>query len=315
MYFPYLRGRKYELLALRELVNKDLIGRKVIPIIEPIDPTPTLKKTLDAFIVAEKDIAVIINPTVGDFVKKIKPLRKKEMEDKKDGVASLIIHNINNEQIIRAYIMNNSISKRICKKEDKGKYLIINSKRDCLDAFFDAYESTFPKYTLIPNERVFKKGIKGSKIFFKDNFTKQARNVDYILEQDEFFSDIHLYYKDEGFEGFSDYSIVGEEFAKSGFSPYAVVIHIVYFDNKKELRIRHFVSDSNEDANDPAGKFGEALAKLINWCDKKSITKTEGLKGFYEYHNSGKFPGLGVVKKLSIMHHIELMDKFLEGNL
>lgn len=36
MYLPYLRGRQNELLALKELVNNDLIGDKIIPIIEPI---------------------------------------------------------------------------------------------------------------------------------------------------------------------------------------------------------------------------------------------------------------------------------------
>ena len=46
MYFPYLRGRQFELIALRELLENDLIGDKIIPIIEPIKPTPTLAKTL-----------------------------------------------------------------------------------------------------------------------------------------------------------------------------------------------------------------------------------------------------------------------------
>ena len=38
MYFPYLRGRQFELIALRELLENDLIGDKIIPIIEPIKP-------------------------------------------------------------------------------------------------------------------------------------------------------------------------------------------------------------------------------------------------------------------------------------
>lgn len=31
MYFPYLRGRQFELIALRELVEDGLIGENIIP--------------------------------------------------------------------------------------------------------------------------------------------------------------------------------------------------------------------------------------------------------------------------------------------
>ena len=34
MYFPYLRGRQFELIALRELVERKKIGQNIIPIIE-----------------------------------------------------------------------------------------------------------------------------------------------------------------------------------------------------------------------------------------------------------------------------------------
>ena len=34
MYFPILRGRQFELLALRECVNKSLLSNKIIPIVE-----------------------------------------------------------------------------------------------------------------------------------------------------------------------------------------------------------------------------------------------------------------------------------------
>ena len=36
MYFPYLRGRQYELLALRELATNHLLGDYVTPIVEPV---------------------------------------------------------------------------------------------------------------------------------------------------------------------------------------------------------------------------------------------------------------------------------------
>jgi len=68
MYFPYLRGRQYELLALRELAENHLLGNYVIPIIEPVKLSPTLINAMSAFISAKHPLAVIRNPAVGGFM-------------------------------------------------------------------------------------------------------------------------------------------------------------------------------------------------------------------------------------------------------
>lgn len=41
MYFPILRGRQFELLALRECVNQGLLSNKIIPIVEPVKVSST----------------------------------------------------------------------------------------------------------------------------------------------------------------------------------------------------------------------------------------------------------------------------------
>ena len=46
MYYPYLRGKQNELFAIRELLEKGLIGDCIQPIIEPIKYTTTFKNTL-----------------------------------------------------------------------------------------------------------------------------------------------------------------------------------------------------------------------------------------------------------------------------
>ena len=242
MYFPYLRGRQFELIALRELLEGKRISEKVIPIIEPVKPSSTLLKTLETFVKNDREIAVVFNPTVGDFAKKLKEMRE---EDSK--VANEMYDLLTqNDKVIKSYIMDRGILSEIKSEASKNKYLIINLNRDCLDDFLDAYEDTLPRFTLIPDDRAFRRVIPDSKVLFEDNFNKQSRNIDYIDNQDEFFSDSHLYYQNENYVGFADYSVVGEEFNESGFAPVAVAIHVVYFDKKKELRIHHFVSDSNE---------------------------------------------------------------------
>ena len=90
------------------------------------------------------------------------------------------------------------------------------------------------------------------------------------------------------------------------------VFHKVYFDEEKSLRVRHFVSDSNDDISDIAGKFKEAMYKLVKW-NKTAKLDTYGIRKLEEFYSLESYPGLGTVKKLSIMHHLELMNSFLDG--
>lgn len=49
MYFPYLKGGNFELLALKELLVNKRWNDQIIPIIEPVRITSTLLKTLVLF--------------------------------------------------------------------------------------------------------------------------------------------------------------------------------------------------------------------------------------------------------------------------
>lgn len=67
MYFPYFRGRQYELLALKELAAKSLISSFVVPVIEPVKIIPALNNSLAAFQAASLPVALVLNPNVGDL--------------------------------------------------------------------------------------------------------------------------------------------------------------------------------------------------------------------------------------------------------
>lgn len=308
MYFPYLRGRQYELLALRELVDADCLGDHTIPIIEPVKLSSTLIKTLDCFIQNGKEIAVIHNPQVGSFSKDLK-------DEKKNVVKENYEELLKNKLIIKGHILNRSSHTELehlgAQSFDKKDLLIISNNRDYVDLYSKEFSTVFPRYTLIPDESVFRRKIKRNRVLLDDKFEKQNRNTDYA-DLDEPFSDDHMYYNDDGFIGFSDYSIVGNNFLEAGFAPYAVALHIIYFAEDQSLRVKHFVSDSNEDITNPAGKFYEALEKLNDW-DKAHEMDTLGLKGFLIHYKNETYPGLGTSKKLSMMHHIELVGQYFDG--
>ena len=52
--------------------------------------------------------------------------------------------------------------------------------------------------------------------------------------------------------------------------------------------------------------FEEALKKLVEWCDTKKLD-TWAIDEFRKLRSNGHFPGLGVIKKLSILNHLELV--------
>lgn len=89
MYFPILRGRQFELLALRECVNQGFLSNKIIPVVEPVKVSSTYTKTVDSFIRTGKSIAIIRNPQVGSWVKDLKKesnakIREQASEQLKD---------------------------------------------------------------------------------------------------------------------------------------------------------------------------------------------------------------------------------------
>jgi hypothetical protein len=312
MYFPYFRGRQYELLALRELAINNHLGNYVTPIIEPVKLSPTLFKTISEYIRVKQHLAIIVNPSVGSFMKEIKEV---EADSKEEAYKIEFQELLNNNLLIKSVIVKNNMPSFLAHWDNNGikrqDLLTINTNRDFLDLFEQEFSGNYPLYALIPDESAFRRKIKCNRVILSDKFEKQSRNADYLNAEDEFFSDDHLYLEDEGLKGFADYSVIGNDYQETGFAPYAIVIHIVYFTADKILRIRHFVSDSNEDIHNPAKKFYEAVSKLNEWYLTNPFPPTQGLSALLEHYNLQTYPGLGSVKKLSIMHHLELMGKYL----
>lgn len=304
MYFPYLRGRQFELLALRELAENDLITKSIIPIIEPVKPSATLLKTLSVFNKKGLNLIFIKNPAVGYYLSEMGLDKDRDLPMYKS-----LFEEINNPNILKAVLFDNNSK---CNPNNINDVSIaIVPEVDLVDEYLALFKSRRLSYTLIKNKRGLRRLSIAGKVVLEDNFVRQVRNSDYQENPDEFFSDWHKYFSEEGFEGFSDYSIIGEKYLETGFAPTAVAIHIVYFDDKQELRVHHFVSKSNIGIQDTAGKFGEAVSALKRWCLNKNIQRTRGLEYLYECADTGRFPGLGVVKKYSIMHHLELMSSYL----
>lgn len=307
MYFPYLRGRQYELLAIRELLGNNLLGTEVFPIIEPVKASSTLILSMNAFSKAKRKLGIILNPEVGSLEKDLN--NTKNVSIKANWEQAL-----NSEYITKFYHMTQGASQYLKKMQTSGTDLstlgVVCATTDGIRLLEENFTSVKPLFSLIPDESIFRRRVRDNRVMFADRFVKQARNTDYAEKVDEDFSSDHLFYDVDGYTGFSDYSVIGQDYSETGFAPYAVAIHIVYFDLQGNLRIHHFVSDTNDDITDPAGKFEEAAQKLMVWNSEKQLD-TLGIRELSAAYQNKKYPGLGTVKKYTIMHHLELMGNYL----
>lgn len=312
MYQPYVRGKQFELIGLRELTPKTFARNKemISPIIEPVRDSSTLKSTIKEFIDYDINFTFIINPQLGTFTDSGEILNTIEscVGEYLNFQIGIIFHREINHKTIVDLLDTYS-------RPHPSLSIIHNCTFDNIADVMGHYKSYDIKYNVInmslTNRRYYRNFNPETRVELDDYFKSQDRNADYLSVVESDFTEEHLYYTQEGFVGFSDFQTIGSDYSESGFMPWAVAIHLSYNDDKNRIKIKHFTSDSNDGTDDVAGKFAEALDKLIVWCDETKYDSV-AIPLFREYHQTGHFPGLGMLKKLSLMNHIDLVLKLID---
>jgi len=318
MYYPYLRARQFELIALRELVQEDALQGRVTPIFEPV------KKTFNNFDIAYKIFSenkqqafIIVNANVGELSD---PTGHKQIADyilskspdcslfkpafhysDKPGLAAEILEMINSRNFSNCLL--------ICKNDIDYEAPIFNDliNDDRITAFNidDPGRSRGLLRRLLSTRKAL--------IRIDDLFETQPRNSEFLNIDEHRFSEEHLYYKREGFMGFSDFTVLPSGFSEGGSTPRAVVIHLTFKKENGEFWIRHFTSDTNDSIANVQGKFKEAAEKAINFCRDNNYSNS-AITELEEYFDTQHYPGLGTVKKISIKNHILLVSEYLRLN-
>lgn len=313
MYFPYLRGKQFELLALREFANQNANNKTVIPIIEPVKDTfNSLKTAIEVMFKQGLRFALVLNPNDGDFKKSLKTYNilqeipgLLEEENRNNWIPAFLY---NGEQRIITTVNDNSLTNIMI--------IFKNSIGSSKKSIFNFLSNPFIQYIVngdANNRSVVRKLslLQDKSIIRLDNcFNEQPRNVDYIEIDEEPFSEEHLYYKGEGYAGFSDYTTLPKDFIDGGMLPYAIAIHLTYKREEGEIYIKHFVSDTNFDQSNVQKKFFEAAIKVKAFFDNRE--RTSAINDLVKLVDDNKYPGLGVIKKLSIRSHIELINSLLD---
>lgn len=310
MYYPYFRGKQYELITIRETAEL-MASAEFSPIIEPVKETLNgLQRALNSICDANGSAIVIVNPRHGDHA-----------EDG-DGISALLKEHFSKSESVTAGIllldgMSTDEAIDLYAKHINHKPAFIHAgfseAKALAEALGDKLHETKNFFIEANCGKLYRKHFQGStRVLLRDGFRKRKNSEYQPVEE---FSDLHITYPDEGCDGFGDFLIVGSEYSEGGGPAYAVAIHLTFIDPSKDdvMFIYHFVSTTKDTPTDPAGKFSQALTKLIEKLDSgnSNLFESTAIAELRELHAKGHFPGLGYVKKLSMKHHIETLRHYL----
>ena len=309
MYLPFLRGKLYELKAIKEYIEEGYgkeYGHHIMPIIEPVkkDMRPLLS-CVEAMEKAEMPFAVVLNSRTGDFQRATFDVRA--LWGKVQGVQWAPAFEVNgnaNVETIEAAIGEYGFKNvmlvffSIVELDDeKVRRLVSNGAVKYIAAM-----NLTQRISIAEDLRELGKDL----INIEDCFPEKTPNNAYRENLDEPFSDTFSYYKTRfDFFGFSDFTALAKNFKEGGVLPQVVAIHMTYRKSERVIYVHHFLSESRNGSNNIREEFREANEKMAPFfADKPSTLAVNQI-------SSMGYPGLGAIKKYSIKNHFELMSRIL----
>lgn len=274
-YYPLIRGRQYDLLALKEAVEKDALSPHVLPVIEPVKDLPALTAVAKAFTARKHLLFVVQNPQVGRY-----------------GLLASPVH--------RAALSPWVRSARYFDGQT-GALIIAETLAQVV---------ALPKgqASLIPAGARFRRLHLKHAAYLEDHTPTRERTEDYRLVQREFYQ---YPQKTLPGSGFADYPLATRHYDERGYPQRALSLHLL-FEQHDQLWVQHFTSVNNEDFSRPQDKFFEAAAPLPAWLTAHPKAATPALRELIELAAARHFPGAGVLRKLQLRHFLSVMGHYLD---
>ncbi|WP_145515844.1 sce7725 family protein, partial [Yersinia aleksiciae] len=309
MYYCYLRGKQYELLAVRSCINK-IAQKNITTVIEPVrDSSRDLYSCLRDSSQNNTRIILVANPKCGDL---------------KNNQLAL-------DNLIQGAILTNPTLELGFIVDDTTSLLQLTSfistypNNTISIIHYGSFNNAAALLQLQTNHNLFRDNIfidgrcshhyistfnQTRKILIRDGFNRTINNAGYASNIVEFFSDLYSNYSSLGFHGFGDFSTVGDHFAEGGGQAITAALHITY-DNVEspEVLIHHFLSDPRTIADDVAILIDEALEKLEDFITNNRPDILNWSTACSElisiYRTPGNTTNLAYLKKMSIKNHFE----------
>lgn len=306
-YFPFLRGKLNELMALRVLAEPIAASGQVIPIIEPVRNNANTRISLDQYTEAAMPFLLICNPAYGDFQdganhqQLYDDIISAQLSEYDNWVPSIQLFSSTTNATIQHFLA------RYDEREVAVVYQGFPTDQGAVDSLSNL---RFVHHVFVGNSApstYIRSVDEQRRVIVVDRFHDQVRNADFPSR--EFFTDANTREGNRVGIDFGDFSIVGNQFSESGGPAWAVTVHHVHYreGDSGSLDISHFISDRTETTADPAGKSIEAVAHLVEALDELLPNDTDACDEYREMVDTGEWHGLGYLKRLAIQHHLELM--------
>ena len=304
MYYPYLRSKQNEMLALREIAQSTTIHYShIMPIIEPVRELSSLDKTIEAMEKAAIPYAIILNSN-GYNAEDVYTWLAKD----------------NSQHYSPAFLCDYSI-------QFVQDFIAAANLKDVILVFKNDIDSDNENlWPLLTNPSVktiigrMSRSLKRNLLreqkqlvtFKTDAFHPQNSNAQYASVPDELYTEEHTFYNAEQYIGFADFCVLPKELQEGGMIPTTLAIHLTYKKNDDEIWVKHFLSDTQLGRENIQRKFKEAAIHVKEFFENHP--KTAAVEQLLDCLPNGHYPGLGKLKEYTVWNHLELINNLLGNN-
>lgn len=318
MYYCYLRGKQYELMAVRESLDK-IVQANITVVVEPVRmQVRDLESCINMTSEAGANLVLIVNPSVGELQSnnyEQEKLIKGLLSGTPNVELGILIDQKTSMSEINSVLLQYPLHNFTLIHEGEfidlqGLQNVIQTPRISKNIFIADHCSSFYQNTI--------KHPSKPSILIKDSFKMQPTNAEYNNALIEYFSDLYCNFRVYGYDGFGDFSIVGDHYSEGGGQAKTAAIHLTYPEkNGNGIHIQHFLSDERIDYESVSILIDEALLKLKNFLtyERPDIMQwSSSCQTLVQIYDDGRNTNLANIKKLSISHHFELMHFLANSN-
>lgn len=307
MFYPYLRGKRFESLALRAEAAALAAAGNIRPIVEPVKSEwRNLERALNDGL----PLAVIVNPSVGDYSPPAPRARRAQTAMPAISMA-VFAHAGTTPTMIITSATTAAAIRRFGREHRERRGFVVFSAPPANVNMDQEILALNPAFVAIRRRAVATFAARDINVDLIDNFVRADNNS--LYAPDDFFTDRHRSVRtDQEYAHFADYSIQGDHYRDGGGRANNVALHHVYTigPNPSDLRIRHYVSAAHRQVQ---LMWYDALSQLVADLPVLSrmspLNDTAVLAEYRALHGggAGAFPGLGRMKELAMRHHFQLM--------
>ncbi|MBC7948968.1 MAG: sce7725 family protein [Chitinophagaceae bacterium] len=306
MYFPYLRGKQFELEALLDVSPKVYLN--TLPIIEPVNTTQ--RKFYRKLAGKGYPLILVTNPYHPQANRLTTAVVQGILDDELSTNPTVRVGYLIDQRFRLAHFTSFLNS-----NPSRGKAVIF--RVNPLPADLTAIAAAITKHPveyMIFDERLTNSATRAvfnshaQKVLITDGFQHHDRNADYPPVST--FSSNYNSWRIDGWYGIGDYLSIGDVFKEGGGQVYVVSLHIT-IESPSGLLMHHFSSRVHSTIKGfSAEKFAEANSLLVASPQVRPLSSS-GIELFRDWHHRSHNPQLGAAKKASVMNHIELLSSLI----